>query len=248
MPVTLMNMGGEIDRMSTAEAASALAWWLESGVDVLVQDEPRDWLRPAPPPAAADHVAEDQSPIGTPANELPETLDLFRDWLANAPAPAFAATATRRVMPRGAENAAVMLMSDLPSSEDAAAGEPIGGAAQQLAERMLAAIGIKPEEAYFASLSCFHMPGARLKADELQACAELARRHVALAKPQRLLLLGDGPSRALTGKPVAQARGHVHRIEGVRAVATFSPRQLLTRPSDKALAWRDLLLLMEDEA
>jgi DNA polymerase len=43
------------------------------------------------------------------------------------------------------------------------------------------------------------------------------------------------------------ARGHVHKIEGVRAVATFHPRQLLKRPSDKALAWRDLLLLMEDD-
>jgi DNA polymerase len=70
---------------------------------------------------------------------------------------------------------------------------------------------------------------------------------VALAKPKRLLLLGDTPARALLGKPLAAARGHVHKIEGVRTVATFHPRQLLQRSSDKALAWRDLLLLMEDE-
>jgi len=51
----------------------------------------------------------------------------------------------------------------------------------------------------------------------------------------------------LIGKPLTAARGHVHKIEGVRTVATFHPRQLLQRASDKALAWRDLLLLMEDE-
>ena len=47
--------------------------------------------------------------------------------------------------------------------------------------------------------------------------------------------------------PLTAARGHVHKIEGVRAVPTFHPRFLLDRPSNKALAWRDLLLLMEEE-
>ena len=67
-------------------------------------------------------------------------------------------------------------------------------------------------------------------------------------QPKRILLLGDGPSQALLGKPLTQARGHVHKVEGVRAVATFHPRQLINQPSNKSLAWRDLLLLMEDEA
>ena len=56
-----------------------------------------------------------------------------------------------------------------------------------------------------------------------------------------------GASKALLGKPLAQARGHVEKIEGVRTVATFHPRWLLQRPSDKARAWADLLLLTEDE-
>ena len=83
---------------------------------------------------------------------------------------------------------------------------------------------------------------------EREACVEIARRHVELARPKRVLLLGDGAAQALLGKPVAQARGHVHKIEGVRAVATFHPRHLIKRPLDKSLAWKDLLLLMEDES
>ena len=82
--------------------------------------------------------------------------------------------------------------------------------------------------------------------NEREACAELARQHVRLAAPRRLLLLGDGPCMALLGKRLVDARGHRHKVEGVPATATFHPRHLIKRPLDKSLAWRDLLLMMED--
>ena len=182
-----------------------------------------------------------------PKQELPQTLEAFRNWLGDAPSLPLAQRNSRRILPKGIEAAQVMLLSDMPTPEDVADDQPIGGQTWDLTERMLAAIGLAPEQAYVASLSCFHSPGTRLSGQDLEACAAIARRHIALARPKRLLLLGDGPSRALLGKPLATARGHVHKIEGVRAVATFHPRQLLQRPSDKALAWRDLLLLMEED-
>ena len=140
-----------------------------------------------------------------------------------------------------------MLLSDAPALEDLAAGQPIGGDAWSLTVKMLAAVGISADEAYSASLSCFHSPGTRLSEPERAACAEIARRHIALARPKRLILFGDGPCRALLARPLAQARGHIEKIEGVRTVATFHPRWLLQRPSDKAKGWSDLLLLTEDE-
>ena len=230
-------MGGESNH--TAEAASALAWWIDAGVDCAVQEARRDWLTaqavaPGPPP-----------PAEVP---LPETLDLFRDWLGTAASLPLGSASAKRVLPHGAEDAPVMLIAEMPAREDAAAGRPIGGEAWALTTRMLAAIGIAADDAYCANLACFHAPGAKLGGADLEACAAIARRHIALAKPRRLLLLGDAPARALLGKPMTAARGHAHKVEGVRAVATFHPRQLLGRPSDKALAWRDLLLLMEDEA
>ena len=113
---------------------------------------------------------------------------------------------------------------------------------------MLAAIRISADEAYSASLSCFHVPGSRMSLADREACAQIARQHIRLAKPKRLLLFGDGPAQALTGKPLPLARGHVFKIEGVRTVVTFHPRQLINQPSNKSLAWKDLLLLMEDES
>ena len=237
-------MGGEGIGISGAEAAGMLCWWLEAGVDVAVQEEPRNWLRQEAP---AESIPAQEAPAAAPEEEVPETLDLFRDWLAASNAVPLARSGGRRVLPVGAEDAPVMILADVPSGEEAAAGQPIAGDARELAERMLAAIGIRADEAYLANISCLHAPGQRLSDRDLQECAAVARRHIALARPKRLLLFGDAPARALTGKPLAEARGHVHTIEGVRTVATFHPRHLLKRTSDKALAWKDLLLLMEED-
>lgn len=238
-------MGGDRTGSITREQASVLRWWLESGVDVAIQEEPRNWLAPAPPPAPASPAAQAQAPAAR--EPLPETLDLFRDWLANSPDVPLASPGARRVLPAGQESPELMLIADMPSREEEAAGAPIAGDAWRLMEKMLAAIGIEPGQAYSASIACFHAPGVRDRA-QLDACAEIARHQLRLVKPKRLLLLGNEPARALLGKPGASARGHVHKVEGVRTVATIHPRYLLNHPYEKALAWRDLLLLTEEEA
>jgi DNA polymerase len=216
---------------------SLIGWWLDAGVDAPVGEAPRDWLRRIESPA----------PVSQPVtNERPADLEAFRHWLTTASGLPMDRPGSIRVAPHGAEGAKIMLLSDLPGREDAADGRSIGGEAWALAIKMLAAIGLAPDEAYVASLSCFHTPGARLNGD-VEACAAIARDHVRLAKPERLILFGDAPAKALLGEPLARARGRVHRIEGIRTVATFHPRWLLQRPSDKALAWRDLLLLMSEQ-
>ena len=238
-------VGGEIDTIGIAEARSALAWWLEAGVDVAVQEEARDWLRPAPPKSKP---IADEAPQPNLVQPSQKTLTELKDWLASSVQLPLAGPGAKRVLPHGPEEAAVMLLSDSPALEDAAAGRPIGGEAWQLAQRMLAAIGIRVDDAYSASISCFHTPGARMSPADREACAEIARKHIALAKPKRLILFGDGPCLALLGKRLVDARGHVHKIEGARTVATFHPRHLINRPLDKSLAWKDLLLLMEEDA
>jgi uracil-DNA glycosylase len=237
-------VGGELGLIGEAEARSALAWWLQAGVDAVLQEEPRDWLKPVPRMRAAPEAAPPPN-VTQPSHE---TLAELQDWLATSAHLPLANATARRILPCGPENAPIMLLSDSPALEDYAAGQPIGGDSWVLAQRMLAAIGLRPDQAYCASLSPIHAPGLRLAGRERDDYAEIARRHVRLAKPKRLLLFGDGPSLALLGKPVAQARGHVHKVEGVRTVATFHPRHLIKRTLDKSLAWQDLLLLMEDES
>jgi DNA polymerase len=75
----------------------------------------------------------------------------------------------------------------------------------------------------------------------------MALRHIDLVKPRSILLLGDAACRALLGKSLAAARGHVQKIEGIRTVATFHPAFLIMHPVQKEGAWADLLLLTEDQ-
>ncbi len=233
-------MGGEYREIGLAEARSALGWWLEAGVDVAVGEDARDWLKPARPPLPPAAPA-------APAKPEHQSLEQFRLWLEHSDELPMRGSNPRRVLPRGAIEAPVMLLAEMPSAEDSAAGEPLSGECWQLAAAMLAAIGIAADDAYCASLSCFHAPGAKLRGADLASCAEIAREHIRLARPNRLLLLGEAPCQALLGKGLLAARGHRHKVEGVPAVATFHPRHLIHRTLDKPRAWEDLLL-MEDEA
>lgn len=232
-------MGGVGPLIEGAEAESVLGWWLDAGVDTLVAEQPRNWLAPSTEPAPAE--------VTEPAEHLPDSLQLFREWIATSPHAPLASSRSKPVLPTGPEQAEIMLLAEAPGRDEARDGLPIAGEAWALTQRMLAAIGYWPDQAYVANLAFFHAPGEKLSAEQLRQCGEIARRHIALARPKRLLLLGDTTARALLGKAIPQARGHVHRIEGTRTVATFAPRTLLEQPSQKALAWKDLQLLMEEQ-
>ncbi|MEO7635615.1 MAG: uracil-DNA glycosylase [Sphingomicrobium sp.] len=236
-------MGGTGQDISLAEAKSALSWWLQAGVDGAIGEDARNWLKPAPARSAPGIAA----PVSQ-AREPHQNLEQFRLWLEQSDALPLRGTDPRRVLPRGTEQAPVMLLAEMPSAEDAAAGQPLSGDCWLLARAMLTAAGISADDAYCASLSCFHAPGAKLRGADLETCAEIAREHLRLARPQRLLLLGEAPCQALLGKGLLAARGHRHKVEGVPAVATFHPRHLIHRTLDKPRAWEDLLLLMEEDA
>jgi uracil-DNA glycosylase family 4 len=239
------RVSGEVESIGIAEARSALAWWLEAGVDAVVQEQPRNWLKPAAP--ASDAPEQQRELVANVARPSHRTLGELQQWLASSVDLPFTGSTSRRILPHGPENAAVMLLSGVPTVEDGLAGQPIGGEAWELTKRMLTAIGLSADEAYVASLSCIDAPGTKMNEAEREACAEVARQHVRLARPKRLLLFGAGPCLALLGKMLPEARGHVHKVEGVRTIATFHPRQLIKQPSNKSLAWKDLLLLMEDQ-
>jgi DNA polymerase len=229
-----------------AAAASALAWWLEAGVDTIAGEEPRDWLRPRSPAAPLETKA---APVAEAVEELPGQLDLFQAWLASSDRVPHAAPSAPRVCPAGDPAAGLMVMIDMPSAEDCAAGTLLTGEVGRLFDRMLAAIGRDRSSIYFAALSCLRSADGRLTGEPEQHCARLARHHIGLAAPRALLLFGDAASRALLGLSVARARGRWHEVAthagAVRALATISPRQLLQHPAQKAHAWADLQLLIE---
>lgn len=241
--------------LSRAEALSLLAWWIDAGVDLAVQEEPRDWRRKSPPaaePQAASAIAPEASapspvaPIARVPGGGASDLDSFHAWLAeSADLPLFRAGAAR-ALPYGPANAELMLLTGIPAPGDAAEGKPIGGLALLLTERMLRAAGLDPAAVYIAAQTCFSGTGTRFSEADSAACRDTILAQIALAAPKRLLLLGDHPSKLLLGQPMATARGKLHRIAGIPTAVTFPPHHLLANSGHKALAWADLLLIMGD--
>ena len=222
---------------------SALDWWEEAGVDAIVDDVPRDWLAPAapPPPIAA--------PAAKPAGTLPQDLPGFRTWLLESgDVPGSRAA---RVPGCGDPASGTMLIVDMPEAGDRSAGRLLANATGELLDRMLAAMGLSRDTTYIAPFSPARPASGRLDAAAVAALAPIALHHVALARPHRLLLMGDAPVRALLGLGANEARGRTHILapEDVPVIATYPPRFILQadgqdRKERRAAVWNDLQQFM----
>jgi len=224
--------------MSSNWAASALDWWQEAGVDVIVGEEPRDWLNPKAKEAAG-------APEPAPA-ALPETLDALRAWLAATADIPFASPVAARAAPSGDPGAGLMVMVEMPSDD----GGLISGHAGTLFDKMLVAIGRDRESIYLAPLSPIRTPTGAIDERSAARLAEIARHHIGLAAPRFLLLFGDICGKALLGSAVAGARAKWHEISTpsgpVKALVTIKPEKLVEMPGWKKHAWADLQMLMEE--
>jgi DNA polymerase len=248
-----------------AEALSALRWWRDAGVDMLVDDAPRDWLRPAAqveilaptPPAHLPHADPAQTEVGgeplavpSPAlaeTPLPATLAAYAAWCADSAI--FPELGPARVCASGDPAAGLMMLGDMPEASDFDAGQLMSGDLGRLFDRILAAIGRDRASVYLAALCPARPASGRIAPDTAAALVRAARHHVALAAPKVLLLMGKEAITAF-GLDWPGARGHLHEIHHdggkTTAIATFHPRMLPQSPARKADFWADLLLLLEE--
>lgn len=230
--------------MQSNWAHSALTWWHDAGVDTIVGESPRNWLAPAPAPAPVEAAP------AAPAAPIPETLAEFRAWLLESPDLPFAAPGAPRLGPVGDPGAGPMILVDMPSVGDIAAGHLLSGEAGALFDRMMKAIGLNRETIYLAPLSPVRSPSGAIDSRNGAVLADIARRHIALVKPKAVLLFGDNCAKALLGAGIPATRARWHALETpagpVRTVATIRPEKLLQQPGMKTLAWDDLQMLKKE--
>jgi DNA polymerase len=232
--------------MSKFEILSALRWWQEAGVDTIVDDAPRDWLRRLE--AAPSAAPATSAPVVLAPTVLPGTIEAFQSWLLTTGM--LPGEPSARLAPAGDAASGLMLLADAPEPADARAGMLMAGEVGRLFDRMLGAIGRDRSSIYLATMAPARPAGGRAEAALMPELIRLARHHVALAEPRLLLLLGDVACQAMLGKGLAPARGIIHELEhegrSVRAIATFHPRFLLKQPARKAEAWQDLRMLLRE--
>ena len=243
-----MEAGGNI--ASSADVASLIDWWQDAGLDVLIDEAPRDWLarvERATPSVVARAKPAPSTPAAVREPVFPATLPAFQAWLATSDKIAMPLAA--RVAPSGDPASGLMVLIDLPEADDAASGRLLSGPAGQLFDKMIAAIGRGRESLYLAAMAPGRPAGGYVDKAGAALFGELARHHVALARPRALLLMGEQPSRAFLGVGFVEGRGRTHDVQlaggATIAVATFHPRTLLQHPQQKRRAWEDLQLLMK---
>ena len=149
----------------------------------------------------------------------------------------------------GRPGARVLVLGEAPGREEDLEGRPFVGAAGQLLDRMFAAIGLSrtsPDlEAglYITNVMPWRPPGNREPTpEEIAMMRPFVERHIALAAPEVIVLMGNTPCAALLGaKGILRLRGSWTSALGLPVMPMTHPAYLLRNPVAKREAWADLL-------
>jgi len=136
----------------------------------------------------------------------------------------------------------LMFVGEGPGAQEDATGRPFVGAAGQLLDRMLEAIGLVRGQVYIANIvKCRPANNRAPTPDEAAACLPYLRAQVALIRPQIIVCLGATPARYIMGEDtrVTRDRGKWIQRKGVRMICTFHPAALLRDEAKKRPAWED---------
>jgi DNA polymerase len=232
---------------------SLLHWAVQSGDADCVDDQPRNRFasrsdaRPAvlaPAPAAA------ASGSGTAASAT--SLAHLRQILEGFEACPLSRTATNLVFADGSEQAAVVMVGEAPGAEEDRLGRPFVGPSGRLLDRMLASIGLDRTQVLITNTVFWRPPGNRSPtSSEIATCLPFVERLIEIVAPRIIITLGGPAAMALLGvqESVGRLRGRwfsyqtATMIRPIPATALFHPAYLLRSPSQKRLAWRDLLAI-----
>jgi uracil-DNA glycosylase len=215
---------------------------------------PKAEVRPAPTPQRMAPIP-DAAALAA-AHALAQgcgTIADLTDALRSFEGCGLRATAKSLVFADGNAKAPVMFIGDVPGREDDLEGRLFAGPAGQLMDRMLASIGLDRSSAYIGAMIPWRPPGNRAPTPfEVDVCLPFILRHIELAAPKLLVLMGELPAKRLIGatESILRLRGQWRDVmtrdgDKVRALPMLHPAYLMKQPAQKRLAWADLQALRE---
>lgn len=250
---TFGDMESQLDYWS---AKALLEWQIELGATEALLDAPVN-----------RYELEDRVPAKTVKTaDAPPTKPLELDPVAEAKKAATAAGdlgaleaalaqfehcdlrhgARNLVFSDGQPDARVMIIGEAPGRDEDMQGKPFVGRAGQLLDKMLAAIDLnRASDVYITNVLPWRPPQNRdpLPA-EIAMLTPFLERHVALAQPDVLVLMGNISCQTVLGrKGITRLRGTWDKAWGKPVLPMFHPAYLLRQPQAKRQAWADLLEL-----
>jgi len=239
-------------------------WNTPSPGDAVALAEPQPEIEPGTPRHAPAPAAPSPASVAEPAGVAlrgpratgVDAMDwpALRDAVAGCTACKLCSGRTQTVFGVGNPQAHWMVVGEAPGEQEDRQGEPFVGKSGQLLDSMLRALGLTRGEAeparqvFIANTLKCRPPGNRNpEPDELAQCEPFLIRQIELVKPRMILAMGRFAVQSLlrSNEPVGRLRGRVHQYQGVPLVVTYHPAYLLRNPEDKARAWDDLCLELE---
>jgi len=249
------------------DTLSTLRWLLDAGAGDAIGEAPVNRLVATPPPVPSQ-LRNPPLPPRPPASSRTTPPPSDGDSIGNAQAAAAAATslaelkaaleafdgcalkrtATSTVFADGTPSGGVLFIGEAPGRDEDRIGKPFVGRAGQLLDKMLLAIGLdRNVNTYITNVINWRPPDNRDHSPEEAAqCLPFLRRHIELAAPQLIVLLGAVAARHVVGgsEGIMKLRGRwmEYRVGDrmVPLMPTLHPAYLLRQPAHKKLAWRDL--------
>ena len=180
------------------------------------------------------------------------TLDQLKQAISGFEGCNLKFTARSTVFSDGNPDAPLMLIGEAPGRDEDEQGLPFVGRSGQLLDRMLAAIGLDRTNVYISNILPWRPPGNRTPTPaESEICRPFIERHIELANPQLLMLIGGSAAKTLlnTKSGIMSLRGKWSSVAvadtQIPAMPCLHPAYLLRTPGHKGLAWRDLLAVKE---
>lgn len=261
---------------SREELIALLAWQVDAGIDEVLLDQPdpdapaqriADFVTKtpapelsqvpeqskAPPPVSAPTPTQISNAASNQTLASIQTLTALRAALETMDDCALKHTASNLVFADGNAGARVMIIGESPGRDEDRVGLPFVGASGQFLDKMLASIGLDRSLVYIANLLPWRPPGNRTPtAEEVNMLLPWLRRHIQLANPEIVFILGGSSAKALLDSKdgIMKLRGKWRDVDygdGINrpTLASLHPAYLLRSPAQKRLAFHDLLSLSD---
>ena len=178
------------------------------------------------------------------------SLDELRALLARFDGLSIVKTAQNMVFSDGVPGSELMIIGEAPGREEDEKGLPFVGQSGQLLDRILAAIGRNRTNTYISNIVNWRPPGNRKPTPgEIDICRPFIMKHIALAQPKAVMLMGDTAGKALlpVSSGITKYRGQWHAVspgekcDAIPMMASFHPAFLLRTPARKREVWLDFL-------
>jgi DNA polymerase len=154
------------------------------------------------------------------------------------------AARTQTVFARGNGSSGLCFVGEGPGADEDEQGFPFVGAAGQLLDRMIAAMGIERDDVYVCNIVKCRPPKNRTpEPEEMNACMPYLVEQLSLVEPQVIVALGKTAVQGLFGSAegITRIRGRWRLYQGrIAVMPTFHPAYLLRNPAAKREVWADL--------